>query len=617
MTVQPSPSTSRRLLGRYELLFRIARGGMAEVHAARMVGVGGFEKLVAVKLMLSHLAEDEHFVDMFLDEGRLAVHIGSPHVVQTLDLGQAEDGTLYLVMELVRGVSLARALRNVVRAGERMPLGAIAELLAQAAQGLDDAHNATTPLGEPLKLIHRDVSPQNLLLGIDGRMRVVDFGIARAVQRSTHTRTGQMKGKFAYFAPEQARADGIVDHRVDVFALGIVAWECLTGLRLFKADNPAAQLDKVRSMPIPSVREMRPEVPQELAGVVARALRRDPDARWPTAGQFAAALRESARQGGLSLPDRSTLGELVRQWGGEQLAKLEENLRRALTEPHPHFVTLPGEKAAEPNTGSGIGAVRSDSLPGISVPPDAPSSDGSASASLELPVAPPGGSLPVPPVASPRRTSAAPWIVGGTLAGLLLAGLATWWLWPATTPPATPSPPPATAATPPATQEPAPESGSEDTARPEALAPRDGEDERREAAADPPSDPTPPPPSPPASQAAGDRRTRRAGRAEDRREPSLRDIARRAEAQARTATAESERQSEAQASSAANTEAQNGSAANRTGEDRSRGTRPASSSARTPSKSTQRSNRGNRPQRTRRGGPNLAGVDDFERELGL
>ena len=616
MTVQPSPSTSRRLLGRYELLFRIARGGMAEVHAARMVGVGGFEKLVAVKLMLSHLAEDEHFVDMFLDEGRLAVHIGSPHVVQTLDLGQAEDGTLYLVMELVRGISLARALRNVVRSGQRMPLGPTAELLAQAAQGLDDAHNATTPLGEPLKIIHRDVSPQNLLLGIDGRMRVVDFGIARAVQRSTHTQTGQMKGKFAYFAPEQARADGTVDHRVDVFALGVVAWECLTGLRLFKADNPAAQLDKVRSMPIPSVREVRPEVPEQLDGVVARALRRDPEARWPTAGQFAEALREAARMGGLSLPDRTALGELVRRWGGEQLAKLEENLRRALTEPHPHFVTLPGEKAAEPNTGSGIGAVRSDSLPGVSVLPGAPPSDGSASASLELPVAPPGGERPVSPVASPRRKGVGPWIAGGALGGLALAALATWWLWPTTTTPP-PTPPPATAAAPTEMQEPAPEDSTKASAGSEAVAPRDGEDEQQRAADAGPFDASTPPASKAAPRAPGSRRTRRPTKAEGRNDPSLRDIARRAEAQARSASPGSEQPTEARIPGATTDGERRGTTSTRSNERRSPEAGPSSTNARPPAKSPSRANRGNRPQRTRRSGPNLAGVDDFERELGL
>ena len=194
-----------RRMGRYELLFRIASGGMAEVYAARVVGEGGFEKLVAVKRMLPTLAEDEEFVQMFLDEARVAANISNAHVVQTLDLGRDSTGALYIVMDLVVGVTLSRILKEAAKVRRAIPVDMAVELLAQAASGLHAAHDATTPVGEPLHIIHRDVSPQNILVGVDGRVRITDFGVARAVARATQTQAGRIKGKFAYCSPEQLR----------------------------------------------------------------------------------------------------------------------------------------------------------------------------------------------------------------------------------------------------------------------------------------------------------------------------------------------------------------------------------------------------------------------------
>src|SRR5687767_8991750 len=190
--------------GRYEALFKIAAGGMAEVFAARIRGEAGFEKLVAVKRMLPHLADDPDFVTMFLDEARVAATIGSPHVVQTLDLGRADDGALYIVMELVVGVTLADLVGHDHNRLQPLPVAIAAEIIAQAAQGLDDAHEAVTPAGDHLEIVHRDISPQNVLIGVDGRVRVADFGIARALFRMTQSETGRVKGKCAYFSPEQA-----------------------------------------------------------------------------------------------------------------------------------------------------------------------------------------------------------------------------------------------------------------------------------------------------------------------------------------------------------------------------------------------------------------------------
>ena len=317
-------------MGRYELLFRIAAGGMAEVYAARVLGEAGFQKLVAVKRMLPTLADDPEFVAMFLDEARVAANIGSPNVVQTLDLGRDEEGALFIVMELVVGVPLSRVMREAAKVRRAVPVAMAVELVAQAATGLHAAHEAATPLGEPLHIVHRDVSPQNILVGIDGRARITDFGVARAVMRMSHTRAGQVKGKFAYCAPEQLRSEG-VDRRADIFALGVVAWEVMAAQRLFVADHPMATMERVTSMPIPSLHGIRPKVPEAVSAVVDRMLERDPDARPPTAAEVAQALRNAARDAGLVLPSAGEVSRFVKAAGGPALAKMRRNIEATLS----------------------------------------------------------------------------------------------------------------------------------------------------------------------------------------------------------------------------------------------------------------------------------------------
>ena len=298
---------------------------MAEVYAARILGEGGFEKVVALKRMLPTLAEDERFVTMFLDEGRVAANISSPNVVQTLDLGRAEDDSLYLVMELVVGVPLSRLLREVLKGGKHVETDIAVEILAQAASGLHDAHEATTPMGDPLHIVHRDVSPQNILVDRAGRTRILDFGVARAMQRSSHTQTGEVKGKMAYFAPEQATGAPL-DRRVDIWALGVVAWECLSGRRLFKTENPLHTLQKITQEPIPTLLDVRPTISPKLSICVAKALRRNPDERYATCREFAQALRTAAA----SKPTAVQIGAYVQANGGDSLRKLETGLKMAL-----------------------------------------------------------------------------------------------------------------------------------------------------------------------------------------------------------------------------------------------------------------------------------------------
>ncbi len=321
-----APST----FGRYEALFRIASGGMAEVYAARVRGEAGFQKLVALKRMLPHLTDDDRFGTMFMDEGRLAAHISSPNVVSTLDLGRADDGSLYLVMELVVGSTLSNLLRNCARAGVPMPIPVGVELLVQAAQGLHDAHEARTPLGAPLHIVHRDVSPQNILVGTDGRVRITDFGVARAILRRTKTSTGELKGKLSYFSPEQC-ADVELDRRSDVFSLGVVAWETLTTRRLFHAENPLAVLERVTRMPIPSAHAVNPAVPEMVAEVIADALERNRDKRFASAIDFARALRDAARIT-VGDADASRVAALVKAHGGESVEWMQRQLRASLSQ---------------------------------------------------------------------------------------------------------------------------------------------------------------------------------------------------------------------------------------------------------------------------------------------
>jgi serine/threonine protein kinase len=327
----PRRAAPEASLGRYELLFRIAAGGMAEVHAGRVRGEAGFEKLVAIKRMLPHLAEDEHFVDMFLDEARVASNVASPHVVQTLDLGRAADGSLFLVLELVVGASLWSLMRAAARRKEPIPLPIALEILAQAAQGLDDAHEAVTPNGLHLRIVHRDVSPQNLLVGADGRTRVTDFGIARALLRRTSTSTGELKGKVPYFSPEQARGKE-VDRRSDIFALGIVAWEVVTGQRLFGGTDSLRTLQRVVDEPIEDPRARRPDLPATAASAILKALQRDVDNRWRTAADFSAELREAGRELGPAVTARE-VGRWVTDVAGEPLRTMRERIDAAFAAP--------------------------------------------------------------------------------------------------------------------------------------------------------------------------------------------------------------------------------------------------------------------------------------------
>jgi eukaryotic-like serine/threonine-protein kinase len=272
-------------LDRYELLCPLAEGGMATVWLARMHGKRGFEKLFAIKTIRAELVDDPRFEEMFLDEARIASGIAHPNVAQIIDLGE-KAGILYLVMEWVDGESLAKVRKFAAKAGVRLPLGLTLRIIADAAAGLHAAHELKGADGVPLGVVHRDVSPQNILVSTVGAVKVIDFGIAKAQNRlGTRTRTGVVKGKVQYMAPEQAKGEPH-DRRVDVWALGVCLYELVTDRLPFDGDNPLEVLSRITSQDPPPIEE---ELPWGVREVVAGALARDPELRFPTA----AALRRS------------------------------------------------------------------------------------------------------------------------------------------------------------------------------------------------------------------------------------------------------------------------------------------------------------------------------------
>ena len=301
-------------LGSYTLLIKLATGGMATVFVGNKYGVAGFERLIAVKCCHPHLRDDEEFVTMFLDEARLAARIHHPNVVATLDVGNSD--VLYLVMEYVEGDSLISLVRRAARTGTTIPIGVTVRVMIDALTGLHAAHELRGTDGQPLNLVHRDVSPQNILVGVDGVTRITDFGIAFAAARSTVTRAGKIKGKFSYMAPEQVR--GLeATRRIDTYAAGIVLWEALTGRPLFKRKDDVGTINAVLSAPAPAPSSLVPAVPAQLDAIVLKALQRKPEDRFQTAEEFAEALErlsiERVTTRGVAAYVESALGSTLEQ----------------------------------------------------------------------------------------------------------------------------------------------------------------------------------------------------------------------------------------------------------------------------------------------------------------
>jgi hypothetical protein len=283
-----TPGVAPARLGRYELLARLATGGMGEIFLARLDGAEGFAKLFVVKRILPHLADDPRFRAMLVAEARIASMMTHANICHVYELGET-DGQLYIVMEYLEGVSVLPLLRKVSRAGSALELGFVGGVIQQATDGLHYAHELKDRSGASLAIVHRDVTPSNLFLTEAGVVKVLDFGIAKVKDASAHTQTGTVKGKYAYMAPEQLRGVA-VDRRVDVFAVGVVLYEMLALRRLFQRKTDYLTFRAVMEQPIADIRRYRPDCPEALVQVIARALDRNPANRYDTARQLGAAV---------------------------------------------------------------------------------------------------------------------------------------------------------------------------------------------------------------------------------------------------------------------------------------------------------------------------------------
>ncbi|HZH04453.1 MAG TPA: protein kinase, partial [Myxococcaceae bacterium] len=321
-----TPAFSLALAGKYRLLRKLAVGGMAEVFLAKAAGPRGFEKTLVIKRILPHLAADPAFVGLFLREAQVAGQLNHPNLVQVFDFGEFQD-TYYLVMEFIDGPTLSMLRKGCEAAGERLPVSFCARIISQACEGLAYAHEFADPeTGKPLELVHRDLSPDNILVSRSGVVKVVDFGVAKSAGAWQRTETGALKGKIAYMAPEQIRGTA-VDRRADVYCLGVVLYELVTGRRPFDAPNEVGRMYATLNDPLPPVARYREDAPAALQQILERALAKSPEGRYASCRDFAADLA--------ALGEPLTVKEFARgvaAWGGPPVP---QTIDPRLSEPLP------------------------------------------------------------------------------------------------------------------------------------------------------------------------------------------------------------------------------------------------------------------------------------------
>jgi eukaryotic-like serine/threonine-protein kinase len=339
--IAPTPALPvPKRIGRYEVIDRLATGGMAEVFICCERGLGGLERLVVVKRILPHLAVHPAFVEMFLAEARYVARLNHPNVVQIYELGEEVSldtgASPYLAMEYVPGSSVRDVLVAAIERGVETPIGAAMGLIAQACAGAHTAHELTDGSGRPLGLVHRDISPHNLMVTGEGHVKLLDFGIAKATEAAElddHTRTGALKGKVHYMAPEQCKQDAL-DRRADIFALGIVLWELLAQERLFKRDSDLDSMQAIVSGELKDLQRIRADVPKPIVAAVEKALQRERSARYATADDMRRALIEACALAGIrcdvdavSAFVRPLIGERHSQRSAELLTLAQERTR--------------------------------------------------------------------------------------------------------------------------------------------------------------------------------------------------------------------------------------------------------------------------------------------------
>ncbi|WP_437922839.1 protein kinase [Sorangium sp. So ce291] len=332
---------------RYRVVERLASGGMAEVFLAESAGIEGFKKQVAIKRVLPHLSEKKRFIAMFLDEARLSAHLSHSNVAQVFDIGVG-DNAYFIVMEYVDGADLKAVLESMRKAGRTLPVESAVFITAKLCEGLTYAHELKAADGHPLKIVHRDMSPPNVLITKYGEVKIVDFGLAKATSQLEKSEAGIIKGKFSYLSPEAAQ--GLeVDHRTDIFAVGAILWEMLAGKRLFLGDTDYQTVKLVQQAQIPPLSEMNKAVPPELDRLIARSLAREPGDRYASAREFGRDLTNFLYRFGrpVSAYDiaehvRSTMALRRRAPASEKASFIDRLIEETLLE----FTSLPDDKAA-------------------------------------------------------------------------------------------------------------------------------------------------------------------------------------------------------------------------------------------------------------------------------
>ena len=407
--------------GKYLLLERVNVGGMAEVFKAKQFGVEGFERLLAVKRILPSIAEDQEFITMFVDEAKIAVQLTHANIAQIFDLGKVGD-SYFIALEYVSGKDLRGLFDRARKRGETVPVPMACYTMMKVCEGLDYAHNKKDPSGRELNLVHRDVSPQNILLSHDGEVKVIDFGIAKAAGKAGRTQAGILKGKFGYMSPEQVRGLPL-DRRSDVFAVGIVLYELLTGERLFVGESDFSTLEKVRNVEIMPPSTYNRRIPEELEQIVLKALAKDVEDRYQTAMDLHDDLQSFMYTSG-NFFSRKDLSTYMRKAFADEIAKesaREEEYKRMEADLGPggaaksgleQFDDLPGEAPApaaapapppppRPSKQTMLGV-------GAAVPPPPRVTAAPPSRAGGGPPPPPRPSLPQPPPPPPAAPAAAP-----------------------------------------------------------------------------------------------------------------------------------------------------------------------------------------------------------------
>lgn len=355
-----------RLLGRYELVHLLGQGGMGEVYLAKISGAAGFEKPCIVKTILPTLLKDRQFLDRFHHEAKVLVHLVHSSIAQVYDMGEAE-GTYYMALEYVAGVDLAYLQEQARNEGQQIPVPVALYLGQRIAEGLGYAHRKTGPDGTPLGIVHRDVSPHNVMLSYEGEVKVIDFGLAKSAARSKYTLPSTVMGKLGYMSPEQVRAEA-VDHRSDVYSCGVVVWELLAGRSLIRPGTVGEMMAAMSNPNVPALHQVRPDVDPAIDAVVRRALAPNPEERYARSDDFARALNEQLLRSGSTL-GAEEVGDFVRTLCPQAYATQRQLISRVSSNPGVRRTPVPGGTLVPVNTGVPMNTGRLSPLPPESSPP--------------------------------------------------------------------------------------------------------------------------------------------------------------------------------------------------------------------------------------------------------